>query len=218
MSTNPNPLWWYRVSRRPAVTRDSARRSRFARLMKVLLPLVAAMLVAIVVGWPGVGFRDDGFLLAFIAREGGEAAKPGRGNARYIGSDGHDRPFVISAGRATPEVDDPDRILIDALHASITLEGGIRLALSAKSGVYNRDLETLQLHGPVKLSTEDGFEFDARGAVVDLARGTVDSDWPVAGRGPLGALDAGAFRLIDQGKRLFFRRGVKLVVLPAAQG
>ncbi len=215
MSANPKSLRWKAVPRHPHLTRDSAKRSRFARLMKVLLPLIAAILIAVVVGWPGAGGRDDGFLLAFVSRHDSEAAKPGMVNARYVGTDGHDRPFVISASRATPAADDPNRILLEGLHADLTLERGIRLALNARSGVYHRDLETLKLHGPISLTSDDGFEFNAESAVVDLARGTVDSDRPVAVQGPFGLLDAGAFRLVDQGKRLFFSGGVKLVALPA---
>ena len=218
MSGTGKTLRWRATPRRPPITRRSAKRSPFARLMKYLLPLIAATLVAVVVGWPDVGSRNDGLRLSFLSRQGDEVTEPGMVNARYIGTDGHNRPFVITAERATQPAGDPDTILLHALQADITLDDGAWLALTAKSGVFNRDLETLRLDGPVSLFSDQGFEFHADTVEVDLSRGTVESDRPVRGQGPLGLLDAGGFRLLDRGQRLFFSDGVKLVVFPDVQG
>jgi lipopolysaccharide export system protein LptC len=92
------------------------------------------------------------------------------------------------------------------------------LALTASSGVYRREAQTLRLEGPVNVFSDDGFKFDAESADIDLASGTVESDRPVRGQGPLGLLNANTFRAVGEGRRLFFTGAVKLVVLPGGGG
>ncbi len=185
--------------------------------MKLILPLVAALLVAVVVAWPGVGVRDEGFSLSFVSG-GDRASEPGMVRARYIGTDRHNRPFVITADRATQVAGDANTIVLQTLQADLTLEDGTWLALTASSGVYSRDDEILRLEGPISLFSDDGFELAAEAAEVNLSEGTVESDRSVSGQGPLGLLDAGAFRFVQEGQRLFFSDGVKVVVFPDAQG
>jgi len=212
------PERWQADPRGLSVTWRSARRSRFVGVMKFVLPMVAALLVAAVIVWSGGASRDQGFRLSFASGEGEAVPEPGMMNARYMGTDSRNRPFVITAQRADITPEDPDTIVLHTLQADLTLESGAWIALTARSGVYHRRLETLRLEGPVSLFSDDGFEFNAQSAEVDLAGGSVASDRPVSGQGPLGLLDAGGFRVIDQGNRLFFSGGVKLVVFPGAQG
>ena len=214
MGAIPETARWQARPRRPPVGRPWAGRSRFARLMKFGLALIAAALIAVVVGWPGDATRDDGFRLASIFRQGDQVDEPGMVNARYVGTDGHKRPFVITAERASPVADDPDTIVLNALQADITLDNGAWLALSAKSGLFRRDLEILELHGPVSLFSDDGYEFNAESVKLDISEGKIESDRPVRGQGPLGLLDARAFHLADEGKRLVFSGGVKVVLFP----
>lgn len=218
MSGNPRSSRWRAAPGRPSITPTSARRSRFVGLMKLVLPLAAALLIAILVGWPGHGIRDDGFRLSFLSERGQQTPEPGMVHARYMGTDSNNHPFIITADRATQVEDDPDTIVLHTLQADLTLEDGAWLALTARSGVFSRGVEKLRLNGPVSLFSDDGYEFRAEFAEVDLARGTVESDRPVSGQGPLGLLDAGSFRLVDQGRRLYFSAGVKLVLFPGARG
>ncbi len=212
------PERWQANPRGLSVTLRSARRSRFVGVMKFALPTIAALLVAAVVIWSGTATRDEGFRLSFATGQGEATPEPGMTNARYMGTDSRDRPFVITARRADITPEDPDTIVLHTLQADLTLEDGAWITLSARSGVYHRRLETLTLEGPVSLFSDRGFEFNAQSAEVDLAGGSVSSDRPVSGQGPLGLLDAGGFRVIDEGRRLFFTGGVKLVVFPGAPG
>jgi lipopolysaccharide export system protein LptC len=209
---------WQATSRRPAVTHVSARRSRFVGLMKFVLPLGAAILLVLVVVWSGTGTRDEGFQLSFVSGGADGSPTPGMVKARYSGTDSKDRPFTITADRATQRPEEPEAIDLDALQADITLADGTWLALTASSGVYRREAQTLRLEGPVNVFSDDGFKFDAESADIDLASGTVESDRPVRGQGPLGLLNANTFRAVGEGRRLFFTGAVKLVVLPGGGG
>ena len=218
MTEEPKARRWQATLGRPPVTRLSVRRSRFVGLMKLVLPLSALILVAVVVVWSGSGDRDNGFRLSFSPDGADGRPSPGMINARYVGTDRNDRPFTITADRAVQVADDPDAVNLETLQADITLDDGSWLALTASSGVYRRQARTLRLEGPVDVFSDNGFHFNAEDAEIDLASGTIESDRPVRGQGPLGILNANAFRAVDAGRRLFFMGAVKLVVLPGGRG
>lgn len=211
------PGWAIGLGRR-VITGSSVKRSRFVRLMRVFLPLSAVALVATVVAWPGPDSGGQRFQLSFSSEDGGAPPLPGMTRARYVGSDENDQPFVITADRALQSPDNPETVALENLQADITLESGTWLALTAASGLYHRDLSLLWLDGPVTLFSDNGFEFHAASAEIDLARGTVRSDQPVRGQGPLGLIDAQSFRIVKGDNRLFFTGDVKLVVYPDAPG
>lgn len=218
MTEEPKTRRWQATPGRPPITRSSTRRSRFVGLMKLVLPLSAAILVAVVVVWSGASDRDSGFRLSFVSDRADGTPSPGMVNARYVGTDRNERPFTITANRAVQVADDPDAVNLETLQADITLDDGTWLALTASSGVYRRQARTLRLEGPVNVFSDDGFHFNAEDARIDLASGTIESDRPIRGQGPLGILNANAFRTVDAGRRLFFTGEVKLVIQPGGRG
>ena len=51
-----------------------------------------------------------------------------------------------------------------------------------------------------------------------MTANTVEGSEPVEGQGPLGVLNAGAFRFTEGGETLFFTDGVTLVLYPDVRG
>lgn len=217
MEGKSHRLRWQAAPRIAAVTGASAQRSRFVGLMRYALPLVAVALVALVVAWPRPGGPVDGFRLTFASVDT-STPEPAMLNARYVGTDRKDRPFVITADRARQAGGDPDVIVLETPQADFSLANGTWIALSADEGVYYRAREMLRLDGGIDLFSDTGFAFSAESAEVDLAGSVVVSERPVRGQGPLGTLDAGNFRALVDERRFFFAGGVKLVILPGAPG
>ena len=86
-----------------APPRAGARYSRFVALMKVVLPLIALVLVAMVAIWPQLKEAGEGFRIE-ISRMGlGAAGGHSMLNARYAGVDEEGRPFTITAATAEQE-------------------------------------------------------------------------------------------------------------------
>jgi lipopolysaccharide export system protein LptC len=102
--------------------------------------------------------------------------------------------------------------------ADISLEDGSWLVLTAKSGVYVRQNETLTLNDQVNLFHDSGYEFRTESAVIDLTKGTATGTVSVAGQGPFGNLKAEGFHLVDKGKTIYFMGKSKLTVYPGAGG
>lgn len=200
---------------RGAVAGIGARYSRFVGLMKFLLPVAAAALVVLVVTWPETADRDPGFRIGYSASGPGDAETPGMINARYVGTDRNDRPFVVTAESATAEPGNADRINLVALQADITLSGARWITVMADTGVYDRAAQTLTLGAAVSLYSDDGFELHAGSALVDLQDGAATSDAPVRAQGPLGVLTADSFRIAAAGQRLQFIGTVKATIDPS---
>ncbi|HJP21881.1 MAG TPA: LPS export ABC transporter periplasmic protein LptC [Alphaproteobacteria bacterium] len=195
----------------------SQRYSRFVGLMKFVLPATALGLTGLVLAWPGGGSDPDAIRLSFASLESDEQGNPGMTNARFVGSDRRDRPFLVTADRALQDNDNPGRVNLRTLQADMTLSNGMWLTMIAESGLYDRDKQTLDLVGPVNIFSDAGYEFHAQSSTVDLAAATASSDLPVKGQGPFGVLSADGFRFLDQGRRLIFEGGVKLVVHPGGR-
>lgn len=188
--------------------------SRFVDLMRWLLPVIALALVAILVGWPG---RDDdkGNLTLSFVNLGGRDESLRMISPRYVGTDSHGQPFVITADAATQDEKDQDVITLDAVEADVTLEDGRWIVLQSPTGLYNRREETLHLGEWVNIYSDDGNQFNAADVRLDLANGLASSGKPVHGQGPIGSLDAKGFKILDGGKRTRFEGSVKLVIVPA---
>lgn len=210
-------LRWRPAVHTVAVSDRRVRRSRFVGMMKWALPIAALAMLAAVAIWPGAVPTTPPVELTF-ANGGKLSLEPGMVKARYVGVDDKSRPFVVTAERARPAAGDNEIILLDRPQADITLNDGTWLALSALSGSYQRVRRTLDLDGPVNLFSDNGFEFTAETAHVDFATGTVTSDRPVQGQGPLGLLKADRFRASDRGKRLFFTGSVRMTLFPGGRG
>ena len=189
-----------------------ARYSRFVGTMKVLLPLTAAAIAGLILAWPGAYEDPQEIALTFAETNSTDAETPGMANARYVGTDANNRPFLVTADEALQDPGKPDLINMVALQADMTLDNGVWMSVMASSGRYDRAQKTLQLAGPVNIFSDAGYEFHAQSARIDLQNNIAESDEPVQGHGPFGTLSADSFRVIDQGQRLLFRKNVRMII------
>ena len=181
-------------------------RSRFVWLMKVVLPMVAVFLLALVTAWPQFRPDESAFRieLAAVGPEGG--AKPQVLNARLLGIDGEQRPFQITADQgSTAKGTTGERVyILDQPKADMTLEDGSWIAMTADNGLFEQDSQTLFLSGQVNLFHDSGYEFTTETATVDIERRTAEGYEPVSGQGPLGLLQSEGFRIRDKGETIVF--------------
>ena len=199
-------------------TRVSPRYSRFVGVMKLVLPISAAVLIGLVIAWPDADPGRSALGLTFARVDVGEQGEVGMARVRYVGTDKQNRPFVVTAGRVLPRSEDAQRLALQELQADMTLDNGRWVTLIARDGIYDRELETLQLEGAVDIYSDDGLELHTDSAFVDFGSGVARGVNPVRGQGPFGLLDAQAFELFDNGQRIVFTGGVKLTVRPGQHG
>lgn len=191
--------------------------SHFVGAMKVLLPLIALVLIALVVLWPYLKTEDLKFRIGFAALNLGEDKDPAMINPRYVGTDKDNQPYTITADLARRITDSNGRVELEMPKADITLKDGTWLVLTAQTGVYDRENRTLDLKGKVNLYHDAGYEFLTSAAKIDLHTDAASGDQPVEGHGPFGVLHAQGFRMIDKGKTILFTGKSKLTLYPGAQ-
>ncbi|TVR98208.1 MAG: hypothetical protein EA406_07450 [Rhodospirillales bacterium] len=198
------------------VERPWACRSTVIGGLKILLPAIAVMLMAAVLLWPylvsGLGQWD-----ATSAGElgHGEASLT---KARYVGADGEDRPFQITATTVHNLGAGDANVLLESPEADMLLGNGSWVLVRANQGEYVVDRKALKLSGMVKLFHDGGYEFESSEAEVDLIDSTVSGARPVTGQGPVGEVTAEGFRVGDDGDSVHFTGQARLVIFPSALG
>lgn len=191
--------------------------SRFVGLMKWGLALLAALLVVLVLAWPGMLTRKEGFQLSFSALRGLGEEELTMLNPRFMGMDRKNQPFVITADSASQDPADPRLVTLRRIQADITLTDGSWLSLLADSGLYRQAEQRLTLEGPISIYSDSGYELHLSRAEAALGEGAAWSDDGVEGQGPFGQIRADRMRIENQGERMFFEGRVRLIVLPGAK-
>lgn len=189
------------------------RYSAFVSVMRYALPLIAVLLLGLVVVWPLVSGREEGFRVTYSARvqEDGSLKML---NARYIGTDGKSQPYAITADEAVPSTVDATVITLKNLTADMFVNGGSWVALTAQEGLYNRVPATLDLAGKVTVHSDEGHELHTESAHIEINAGTAEGDQAVSGQGPLGLIDGTGFRITERGATILVLGPVKVTVFP----
>jgi len=195
-----------RIRRRlqPRRTGPFARYSHFVGIMKIALPSLALVLLALLVAWPRLTVENSGFQIGFARLPSKEVETLAMQNPRYFGISESNRPFAVSADLATQENGRSDIVHLDNPKADFTTSNGANVVIEAESGLYQKVNNTLILSGNVNLYHDSGTELHTNSATIDLARSAAHGDDPVTGNGPQGRIDAAGFNITDKGRTLTF--------------
>lgn len=190
------------------------RYTRYVTIMRRLLPAVAIVLIAIIVGWPQL-LPDNRVQVGYGEQDLDDTSRHSLSvvNPRYYGVDNQMRPYSIFAETAKQT---PDQIIdLDRPRADMTLKDGSSVLLDASHGAYQQKEQRLQLRGNVNLSQDTGYEIRTQSADIDLTAGTAEGHEPVNGHGPSVQLEGEGFRLIERGQTIFLTGKSHVVLQPA---
>lgn len=185
---------WYGRRR---VVRLSSWRSPLIRILRVVVPGSAVLLLAGVLLWPLMS-GGDRFLNRYDA---GEAAMV---NARFAGFDDTGRPVSITADKVVRSARADNLIDLAQPLADLAFQDGSKVAIRATGGRFDEDSEQLILIEDVNLFQPGGFEFTTHRLNVDAKTRLAWSDQPVVGTGASGTIYGSAMRMIDEGRILVF--------------
>ncbi|MFY8208228.1 MAG: LPS export ABC transporter periplasmic protein LptC [Caulobacter sp.] len=133
---------------------------------------------------------------------------------RFTGVLKDGRPFLITADRAVRDSEDQN---IVRLTTPLLVRGygeANPSQATAKTGVYREAENTLLLTDEVKITSAEGYDFDAPRALIDLRTGAVSGDAGIAGSGPKGSTQANAYSVTDKGDRVVLKGRVKTRLEP----
>jgi lipopolysaccharide export system protein LptC len=177
-------------------------------LLKWLLPLLALLLLATILLWPLLAAREFSFVLAkdqvAMARE-----RLRVDNAEYRGQTEQGEPFTITAASAVQQSSANPVVQLETLAARLDGRDGPALA-TAPSGRYFINADKLQVSGPVRVMSANGYSLDSETVDIDLAARTVRTQQPVQGSLPMGSFRADAMSGDLGGQRVVLTGHVRL--------
>ncbi len=189
------------------------RYSAFVGVMRYALPLVAVILLGLVVVWPLMSGREEGFRVTYSSRVQQDGSLRML-NARYVGTDSQSQPYTITADEAIPSSADGAVITLKNLKADMFGSGNSWSAIMAQEGLYNRVPGTLDLAGNVTVHSDQGHELHTESAHIEINAGTAEGDQPVSGQGPMGLIDGTGFRITERGANIVVLGPVKVTAFP----
>jgi len=192
------------VRRRGAHPRKPAghhRYSRFVGVMKVALPASAVVLLGLVV-WPKLARDVDRFQIGFAALSPTSVETLSMVNAHYQGLDNTNRPYTLTAERATETSSKSGIVILDNPKADFLTRKGTGIYVEARTGIYYQADKILDLEGEVSLYQDEGNEMHTERARVHLDTSSVEGDMPVTGNGPQGRIAGTGFRIDDNGRQM----------------
>lgn len=206
MSATPSPSTNRPIPARPAAGggHDPYAHTRVVRAARIALPAVAGLVLLTVFVWPLFGGSSD------KTRPGPAQGDLELTQARYLGTDTSDQPFEIKADRVAQQGGGGSIVDLTAPQADITLKRGAWLAMAAQQGRYDQDSQVLALMGNVSFFHGSGYELRTQEATLDVKRNLAWGNRPVEGQGPMGTVEAGGFRVLNDGDVLVFTGHARL--------
>jgi lipopolysaccharide export system protein LptC len=165
------------------------RHDRLIRVLRVLLPSIIGVLLALLAFSPFSNNREMSFVLAKdevnLAKERMRVS-----NALYRGEDSNGRPFSLRAGSAVQKSSDEPILRMTDLSGRLLMNNG-PASLVAGLGLYDMRAEKIRVEGPLSFTGGDGFTLTASNVDFLLKPQTMQSFGPVSGSTRVGTFRAG---------------------------
>jgi lipopolysaccharide export system protein LptC len=189
------------------------RHDRLVRFLRVALPSVIGVLLAVLAFSPFSNTQEMSFVLA--KDEVNLATERMRvGNALYRGEDTKGRAFSLSAGSAVQKSAADPLLRMTDLAGRLVMDNG-PATLSAGQGTYDMKTEKIRVEGPLSFASGDGFTLVASNVEFLLKSKTMQSFGPVSGSTRVGTFNAARMSAdaearivrLDGGARLQINQG-----------
>jgi len=190
--------------------------SRFVRIMKVMLPIVAFSLIVLVVVYSSSGREPEN--VAISSTDVSEISQDrALVNPKLTGTDGRGQPFTVTAKGASLAAGKTRRMTIDEVKADITMQDRSWVQVGAVQGVLDVEGKTLDLSQTINIYSDRGYECHTDSARYDFGSGILKGETPIRCQGPLGVITASKFEGLRDPGVLKFSGGVTTNYFPAAR-
>jgi lipopolysaccharide export system protein LptC len=123
---------------------------------------------------------------------------------RFDGYDDNDRPYTLTAVTAQRRRDDPARVDL----VNPRLKDAASSTVQARAGVWNAELEVLDLDGDVVMTDAAGYTFTSQKTRMYVRENRVEGQEPLQGFGPVGEVRADAYEVVEDGNRIILKGNV----------
>lgn len=188
-------------ARRVPRAEQIVRRQRLVQAMKLLMPLLAACVLALMVFWPEI--EGGNSRLSFrrgpaLVPEALQLVAP-----RFQGVDELNRPYTVTA-RSARQPGQEEVMLLDLPRADILLTDGGWVYVESVRGRYDRAAQHLDLEGDVEIYHDNGTLFRTEAAAVQVNAGTAHGERPTKVQGSFGTIESEGFEMLERGTVMIF--------------
>lgn len=192
----------------------AARHSRRVRLLRKAVPAAVAISLFVILF---ASLFNPFRILAKLPLDMGQLSVSGTkitmDSPHLAGFTPDQRPYELWARAATQDVTDPTNVELQDMRAKLQMEDKSGLTLDARIGQFDTKSQMLLLREDILLQSTTGYEARLSQADVDMAKGTVSSDNPVAVKLLDGTLDAQRMRITENGALVRFEGGVTMILI-----
>ena len=194
--------------------RTARRHSRLVRILRIAIPLI------LVLGFTGVfliTYFNPLRMLAKLPVDIGQLVVSGTKitmeKPHLSGFTRDERAYELTADSAKQDMTKPDLIELHNIHAKVQMQDKSTMEISAANGVYDSKSEILKLNQSIGLSSTSGYRSQLSEATIDIRKGNVVSEQPVAVQMLQGTLNAKRLEIVDSGDLVRFEGGVNMTLL-----
>lgn len=188
--------------------------SRFVRIMKVMLPLIAFSLVVLVIAYSMLRREGGGNVSITYTAVGDLKNDRQLVNPKLTGTDGRDQPFTVTAKAATQAPGKARKMTFEQVVADVTMQDKTWVQVDAKNGLLDAEAKTLDLTDTINIYSDKGYECHTQSARYDFGLGLLKGENPITCQGPLGVISARRFEGLRNPGIMRFTGGVSTVYRP----
>jgi len=196
-------------------SRHGRRHTTFVRWLRLILPVLAIIVVVVLWQW-----TDSQSPLAPVPRAQISPQSVSSNelvNPKFQSEDSQNRPYTITADKATQNATNKDIIMLEKPVADMTLPQEGWVALTAQQGEYTQTSGKLHLNGNVEVRHNGGYEMRTQSMDIDVTSQTLSTVKPVTGHGPAGDISAQGLEASGDGKVVVFGGPAKLTIRPNSE-
>lgn len=192
--------------------RAARRYSRRIRSLKIGLPVIGAIIIAI--------FVAIGIAAQFVASPLGiDAIDLTNGQVvmdrpSLSGFTSSNSEYEIVAERALQDLTDPKKVILEKIAATLTLDDGNIVSVEANEGNFNIEGQNLKLGAGVRVHMSAGYIAELEEATIDIKGGILSSHKPVFIESDIGDIRADNLTVKDNGAFILFEERVRMTVQP----
>lgn len=188
--------------------------SKFVRIMRLVLPLAAMVVVAVLFIRSGMNEK----LAIFVEDDSSgmhseqDIVKNELLNPTFESMDKKQQSYKITADRAVQGEKNKDLIMLERPVGSMSMNNGVVIKVRADAGAYRQDTERFFLRGGVHVEHSGGYALKTQEAHIDLGKDFAWSDFDVEAVGPDISIDAKGVRANGETGEVIFTGPAKLVL------
>ena len=188
------------------------RYSVFIRRAKLVLPIIALIIAAVVFSWSAMSPEVVSLPQSEEDLKNRQVSKNELLGTRFESRDEKNQPFTITAKRAVQDRSNEDIVTLSEPLADMLLNSGEWIAIEAQNGTFEQDAQMLFLEKDVKLFHDKGYQMQTQTLSIDLTNNTAKTDNDVYAFGPKGTLNAKGLKGDAKLEYLSFTGPAKLVL------